>query len=144
VKSFWRRANPRQRLRVIPAHALEDAWLLLQIVVFASGVPVLMRLPLNRVKRILRPAPRSATASPQHLLALLDLVFSAMRHLRPTCLTRGVTRCYFLRRAGFDVELAFGMSPTTAVGGHCWLVRDGLPFLESRDPRAMFAEMFRV
>jgi hypothetical protein len=27
--------------------------------------------------------------------------------------------------------------------GHCWLVKDGEPFLESQDPRPVFAELCR-
>jgi hypothetical protein len=80
-----------------------------------------------------------------HTLDLLAVGLSALRlFVEPTCLTRGLTRCYFLRRAGFDVELAFGMNGTPGLGGHRWLVRGGQPFLESHDPRPAFAEMFRI
>ena len=54
-------------------------------------------------------------------------------------------RCFFLRRAGLDVRLAFGVGPTRGEhAGHCWLVLDGSPFLEDRDPRPLFTEMITV
>jgi hypothetical protein len=28
--------------------------------------------------------------------------------------------------------------------GHCWVVHDGLPLAEKRDPRPLFTEMFRI
>jgi hypothetical protein len=119
-----------------------------QIGLFACSVPVLMRLPLARVQSILEPRPaavHASTEAPQHILDLVNLVLDGLRPvLRPTCLTRGVTRCFFLRRAGLDVSLAFGISPTPGIGGHCWLERAGQPFLESRDPRPMFALMYRI
>ena len=66
--------------------------------------------------------------------------------VRGGCLTRGVTLFWFLRRAGVDVELCFGLDPADGDGtdGHCWLVRDGQPFLERADPRPRFAEIFRL
>lgn len=121
---------------------------MLRIAVFSAAVPLLMRLPLPRLQRALRPRRSSSPIPPEnerHVLALVDLALALLRPLhRPTCLTRGLTRYYFLRRAGVDVAIAFGMSATPALGGHCWLVRDGQPFLEPRDPRPVFAEMFRI
>jgi hypothetical protein len=66
--------------------------------------------------------------------------------VRPGCLTRGVTLFWFLRRAGLDVELRFGVDPRDAADtdGHCWLSVDGEPFLEKRDPRPRFAELYRL
>jgi hypothetical protein len=66
--------------------------------------------------------------------------------IRPGCLTRGVTLFWFLRRAGLDVELRFGLDSTCdgTPDGHCWLALDGEPFLERRDPRPRFAELYRL
>ena len=125
--------------------SVSDARLLLEVALFAAGVPLLMRLPLPRLQHILRPPPLSLRASPNHVLELVDLALAGLRPLlRPTCLTRGVTRCYFLRRAGVPVDLAFGMSAMSSMGGHCWLVREDEPYLEARDPRPIFTEMFRI
>jgi hypothetical protein len=53
---------------------------------------------------------------------------------------------WFLRRAGLDVELCFGIDPSddAASDGHCWLSLAGEPFLERVDPRPRFAETYRV
>jgi hypothetical protein len=65
--------------------------------------------------------------------------------VRPGCLTRGVTRYYFFRRDGMDVSLCFGMGEIDGeFVGHCWLVKDGVPFLEARDPRPWYSEMYRL
>ena len=65
--------------------------------------------------------------------------------VRPGCLTRGVTRYYFFRRDGMDVSLSFGMGRVKGeFVGHCWLVKDGMPFMETQDPRPLYAEMYRI
>ncbi len=66
--------------------------------------------------------------------------------VRPGCLTRGITGYYILRRAGLDVALCFGVGlvPGTEVAGHCWLVLDGEPVLETADPRSVFTELVRL
>ena len=56
-----------------------------------------------------------------------------------------MTLFYFLRRAGADVELVFGMGKHgDDYAGHCWLVKDGEPFLEQKDPRQKFATMYAI
>jgi Transglutaminase-like superfamily len=127
-----------------------DALLVAQVLVIAALVPVLMRFPLKRVEDLLEPrgaVPEPEGARERHVLALVSLVLDLGRPvLRPTCLARGITRYYALRRAGADVALAFGLGhgPGYGVNGHCWLVRDGEPLLETRDPRAFFTEMYRI
>ena len=66
--------------------------------------------------------------------------------VRPGCLTRGITGYYILRRAGLDVALCFGVGlvPGTEVAGHCWLVLDGEPVLETAEPRPVFTELVRL
>jgi hypothetical protein len=53
---------------------------------------------------------------------------------------------WFLRRAGLDVELRFGLDTQSvpATDGHCWIALDGEPFLERVDPRPRFAETYRL
>ncbi len=65
--------------------------------------------------------------------------------VRPGCLTRGVTLFWFLRRAGFDVELRFGLDPALGevTDAHCWLALDGAPLLEKVDV-ARFSELYRL
>jgi transglutaminase superfamily protein len=117
--------------------------LLLQIGLFASLVPLLMRLRLATLEQLLRvrqPSGRAPSWSPEAIVEHFQL---ARRIGSPIvgsgCLTRGVTLYYFLRRAGVDVTLSFGVRQ---IGeefiGHCWLVRGGIPFLEDEDPRSLY------
>jgi hypothetical protein len=127
-----------------------EAALFTYVGVFASAVPLLMRLPLPRLATLLtRPPSRRqpSAAAVQRLDALVALAPRvAHPFVRGGCLTRGVTLFWFLGRAGVDVELCFGLDPAEgdAADGHCWLVRDGRPFLERADPRPRFAEIFRL
>ena len=61
------------------------------------------------------------------------------------CLTRGITLYYFLRRAGVPVTLSFGIGTTDGeTTAHCWLTKDGEPFLEKADPRPLFTVMYSM
>jgi hypothetical protein len=126
-----------------------DLVLLLQISSFAVAVPLLLRLQLSTLGALLEPRrpPRGATPDRvQQIAVLTQAVLWAGRPLtRVSCLPRGLTLYYFLRRAGLDVALCFGMGYETEwYGGHCWLVADGEPFLERDDPRARYAELCRL
>jgi hypothetical protein len=117
---------------------------------FASSVPLLMRLPLPRLAALLTRPPARRQPSPAAVQRLDALVALAPRVGRPVvrsgCLTRGLTLFWFLRRAGVDVDLCFGLDPAEGdpADGHCWLVLDDRPFLERADPRLRFAETFRL
>jgi hypothetical protein len=141
----------RHRLRVFrDLHGVTELLLLLRLGAFAATVPCLMRLPLTRLSTLLtRPAgSRHPTASEIERLDRLVSLAPRLAHplVRSGCLTRGVTLFWFLRRAGLDVELAFGLDAgqDRAVDGHCWLTLGGEPFLEKRDPRSQFAELYRL
>lgn len=128
---------------------LEDALLLGRIAVFAALVPLLMRLPVRSVGRFVEPrrAPLHVRAGQeQRIVRFVELALRGGRPIiRSSCLTRGLTRYYFLRRAGVDVSLVFGVGrPTVGFSGHCWLVKDGVPHLESQDPRDIFTETYRI
>ena len=125
-----------------------NALLFVRISVFAALVPLLTRLPPLRLDDLLASRGRGDTLDPdsaQRIVTYVDLVLALGRPIiRPSCITRGLTRYYFLRRAGADVALCFGVANLQGkVTGHCWLVRNGEPFLEPQDPRAQFAEMYR-
>ena len=108
-----------------------------------------MRLPLPRLAALLTRPARRAPPSAAEIERLERLIALAPRVARPLvrsgCLTRGVTLFWFLRRAGLDVELRFGLDAAQgdATDGHCWLSLHGEPFLEKRDPRPRFAELYR-
>ncbi len=136
------------RRRGVGKRSISDVFLFLQILLFAAAVPFLLRLKLSRVQTLLDPG---IPASPDHerIEQISEYVEKAIRAgrplVRPGCLTRGVTRYYFFRRYGLHVSLCFGMGrDKEEFVGHCWLVKDGVPFMEPRDPRPLYVEMYRI
>jgi hypothetical protein len=128
--------------------SISDIFLFFQVFLFAAVVPFLLRLKLSRVQALLEPRIPSP-AGQERIELITEYVEMAIRAgrplVRPGCLTRGVTRYYFFRRSGLDVSLCFGMGhDKEEFIGHCWLVQDGVPFLEPRDPRPLYAEMYRI
>ena len=128
--------------------SIPDVFLFFQVLLFAAAVPFLLRLKLSRVETLLEPrSPSSADGDRvEQITEYVEKAIRAGRPLvRPGCLTRGVTRYYFFRRDGLDVSLCFGMGQVKGeFVGHCWLVKDGLPFLETQDPRPLYTEMYRI
>jgi hypothetical protein len=144
-------SRARNRLRLIgELHGVREGLLFAYLLAFAAAVPLLMRLPLPRLAALITRPPRRRPPSPAEVARLEQLIALAPRVGRPLvrsgCLTRGVTLFWFLRRAGLDVELRFGIDPRNknAADGHCWLSLDGEPFLEKVDPRPRFAELYRL
>lgn len=130
------------------ARSPADAWILFRAATIACLIPLLMRLPLERLWRLIEPGSQVSPIDVKQERHLLDLVDSALALIKPVaridCLARGVTRYYELRRAGVEVVLAFGVAQTTRGAiGHCWLVRNGVPYLELQDPRPIFVETYR-
>lgn len=126
----------------------DDALLMLQVVTFSAVVPFLMRLPLDTVSRIITPRPTRKPV-PERIDRLPDLIPAIQQAgyplLRTHCLPRGLALYYFLRRAGLEVELCFGMGVQGGnYGGHCWLRSDNAPYLEGSDPSSLYAEFYRI
>jgi Transglutaminase-like superfamily len=127
---------------------------LLSVAAVAMVAPLLARLDLRLLQRCLEPSPRcspSPVADPGQVVEAVgrrvdQVVRWGQPLVRPGCLTRGITGYYILRRAGVDVALCFGIGRVHGVGaaGHCWLVLDGEPVLETVDPRSAFAELARL
>ncbi len=126
-----------------------DPVLLLRVLLFASTIRLLMRLKLSRVARLLGQcgAPQGPPA------AIVERIVRHVRlvrrigspFVRSDCLTQALTLCYFLRRAGIDVTLSFGiMKVAGQFVGHCWLTHEGLPILEPEDPRASYAHVISI
>jgi hypothetical protein len=125
-----------------------DVFLFFHVLFFAAAVPFLLRLKLSRLKALLEPRIPSSEDR-DRVEQIAEYVEMAIREgrplVRPGCLTRGVTRYFFFRRDGMDVSLCFGMGQVQGeFVGHCWLVKDGVPFMETRDPRPLYAEMYRI
>jgi len=108
---------------------------------------MLLRLPLPRLEALLTPKRMPSSTQPARVPQIVRYVDGVLQlgrpWLRSGCLSRGLTLYYFLRNAGLDVALCFGVG--TLHGecvGHCWLVKAGEPFLEARDPRPFFTAVY--
>jgi hypothetical protein len=128
---------------------LSHAPLFLRVLVFAAFVPHLMRLKLAIVARAVEPNTDPSSVDDDTVRRIASYVELAIRYgkpfVRPGCLTRGLTRYYFLRRAGMDLALCFGVGRhEQGFIGHCWLTSDGVPFLEGEDPQNRYVVMYRI
>ena len=132
---------------------LDQWWLFLRVLAFATAVPLLFNLKLSVLRQMLERRIRSArhrghdSSHSDQIIRCVEIV-QAVGHplVRPRCLTRAVTLYYFLRRAGMDLDLCFGAArkegQLVEAAGHCWLNREGEPFLEERDPRPSFLPIY--
>ena len=127
--------------------------LFLRVLTFATVVPLLFNLRLSVLSRMLERRIRSArqqgidaTTSDQIIRCVETALTVANPLVRSRCLIRAVTLYYFLRRAGMDLALCFGAASKEGRlverAGHCWLTKDGEPFLEERDPRVGFVPIY--
>lgn len=130
---------------------LSDYFLFLRIFLFAAAVPLLMRLKISKLATVLERGSEPHAVHPEQIRKISAYTQRAIRLgkplVRPGCLALGLTRYFFLRRAGLDVALLFGMGQAREgkkVEGHCWLVRDDEPYLENVDPRPLYVEMWRI
>jgi Transglutaminase-like superfamily len=147
MKSSWWRLS-RQRASLRRPRNVSDWLLFLRICLFAGALPVLLRFKFPRLESLLEPRIPTDHADSGAIERIVGLVEAALQLGQPFipsgCLGRGLMRYHFLRRAGFNVALCFGIGRLgTEFVGHCWLVKDGEPFLEPKDPRPLFVEMYR-
>jgi len=113
------------------------------------AVPVLLRLKLSTLERLLEPRKPPHGADDAVVQKLSTFINEIVRLAGPLfhsiCLTRGTTLYYYLRKAGLDVSLCFGMGSVNDVFvGHCWIVRDGVPYMERQDPRSVYTLMYSI
>ena len=132
-----------------PLRRPRQLFLAVRVLAFAAASPFVVRLPPKWLRPMLEPRRPREAASPEVIASLAELVDQVLAKARPavgrSCFSRGLTQYYFLRRAGADVRLAFGVGkPEGEFAGHCWLVKDGEPFLEKTDPRSVFAEIWSI
>jgi Transglutaminase-like superfamily len=144
------RSRPWSGIRRVHQQPPGGALLPLRAVLFGLAVPALLRLPLDRLAGWLEAAPaapeRPELRTAEPMVRRIDAALRAAWPLvRRGCLTRGLTQLWFLRRAGFPVSLRFGMGEIDGrIEGHCWLVLDGEPLAEKRDPRPIYTETWRI
>ncbi len=144
MRTWWTRIHRRWlALRLLRNPRL--AWLFLRVGCVAVIAPALMRFSLPTLNRLLERRIASAleaggdSTQPADVMSCVESVFIlGAPLLRPSCLRRGLTLYYFLRRTGLGVTLRFGArcinGRLVEDPGHCWLEKDGRPFLEDRDP----------
>jgi hypothetical protein len=79
-------------------------------------------------------------------VAAVEATLARRLPLLPTgCFARGLSLYYFLRRAGIDVGLTFGLATAgDETAGHCWLVREGRPYLEKVDPTELYTAVWTI
>jgi hypothetical protein len=140
-------------LPALPAFAAGRLYAVRIFLFAAFVVPFLLRRRIDRLAPLIEPSSpvppipaRPNAAAVEDLVKRIDrLLVAGHPVIRSGCLTRGVTLYYFLRRAGIDVALRFGMGEIEgSLSGHCWLEHEGEPLVEKRDPRPLFVEMFRI
>lgn len=115
----------------------------------ALATRLLSRLPFGRLSALLQRVDGAPAADASSIELVAERVERALardvRFAPHTCLTRSLTRYWFLRRAGADVRLVFGMGGVDgSFEGHSWVERDGEPYRESTDPRAHFLPMYTI
>jgi hypothetical protein len=109
-----------------------------------------MRFRIERVARWIEPSGNPPLhPTPNDVAALVAKIDGLITQYRPLvrsgCVTRGVTLYRFLRKAGADVSLRFGIGVMDGeISGHCWIVYGGEPLAERRDPRGIFAETWAI
>lgn len=145
----WRLTSGRRFAAIRQLGSLPDKYLAARIILFAASVPALLRLGIPRLQSFLEPGNPSAVIDPariEKIAAYVNLLLGAnLPFIRSGCLIRGITLYYFLRRSGLELGLSFGIGNIEGRPvGHCWLVKEGAPFLESQDPRPVFTEIFSI
>lgn len=128
---------------------LADAGIILRIAAISVATPLLASLSLASLERVLEPGivPRPTNASDGvKALGYVEGILPRLRGLaRTDCLGRSIVRYYALRRIGFAVTLVFGVGMLNDhPEGHCWLEKDGQPYLEERDPRSRFVPTYTI
>jgi hypothetical protein len=121
------------------------------VILFAALVPLLLRLcKLPHLSAWIEPRRRPpAHLEPEEIEALTQridaLLIAGRPAVRTGCMVRGLTLYRFLRRAGADVSLRFGVGTIRGdFAAHCWIVYRGEPLAETHDPRSLFTETWRI
>jgi len=154
MKNCWTKLLRRIRL-LRELRTPGQWWLFLRVFLFAATVPLLFCFKLSVLNAWLRrraavhdPPGADADAGAQ-IIRCVELATALGRPLvRARCLTRCATLLYFLRRAGWNLTLCFGAACVDGrleeAPGHCWLVEDGKPFLEEKNPGLSFVPIYSI
>lgn len=148
MNSWFSKANDKL-LPLAELRTSTETLFFVRVLLFAACVPLLLRLRLTTLQLLLEPKFEPPPASDDDIVKIIHCVENAIRVgkplVRPGCLTRGVTNYYFLKRAGADVTLCFGIGRVgEEFAGHCWLTAQGEPIFEATDPRIRFARTYCI
>jgi len=138
-----------------PREPIAETLFPVRVILFAALVPLLLRLcRLPGLPAWVEPRRRSLPhpkpePSLQEIAALTErideLLVAGRPAVRTGCMVRGLTLYRFLRRAGADVSLRFGVGTIRGdFAAHCWIVYRGEPLAETHDPRPLFTETWRI
>lgn len=116
---------------------------------FMAITPLLLRLPMRHLERLLLRGRCHAAVSLHEVTEIVGtsdrICRLGCRLIRHKCTVRGLTLFYFLRKAGVELDLVFGVgSVKEKFAAHCWLAVDGEPYLETVDPRLFFTPMYVI
>ena len=121
-----------------------------RVLLFASLLPLILRLrKLPDLPAWIEPRGKRTPPPPDEVTALVERIDSLLIAGRPAirtgCMVRGLTLYHFLRRAGVEVSLRFGVGTIRGeFAAHCWVVYQGEPLEEAIDPRPIFTETWRI
>jgi len=118
--------------------------LFVRMLALATVLPLLLRrLSVPRLLQLLTPRARvgtpAGTERVERLVGYSNIIlYRRFWVYRPNCLKRSLLLYYFLRQAGYEVQLYLGVQPTALdgeKGGHAWLMYRGEPFQEPQSER---------
>jgi hypothetical protein len=139
--SWWSRRREAGRERLLPARVL----------LYAALLPLILRFrKLPDLPAWVEPAGAlPPPPAPETVMALVERIDALLVAGRPAvrtgCMIRGLTLYRFLRRAGAEVSLHFGVGTIRGeFAAHCWMVYQGEPLEETVDPRPIFTETWRI
>jgi hypothetical protein len=136
----WTATPPRLPARIAGALARDPArvWLISRMAFAYAAVSVFARvLPLPKAFALLSPRlgpDRGEASGAERIVNALDTLLTArIPFVHPQCWRRAAVLHRFLRHAGLDTLIVFGvrMDGTRTVEAHAWLERNGQPFAET-------------
>jgi len=150
---FFERLRRGLRHSLILVSALPNASkraLLARMLAFSRALPAQFNQPLPQMMAKLTPPVPSdrQNLTPDDIRRLADAL--AAWHFRSPlgiCLRRSLLRYHFLRQAGLPVSIVFGARlkgeyEGGGLGGHAWLILNGLPYYENEQDYTGFVEMY--
>lgn len=143
----WKTKIRNRLLHLYKIRSLGDLLLFGQIFLFAAIIPRLSRFGVPKMERLVTPSRVAPTADPIKTQKIIDLTDAVLRFGKPLvekrCFPRGLTLYYFLRKAGLEIDLHFGVEKKEGqIYGHCWLVKNNEPFSELKDPRTLYRTIY--